>query len=57
MSPRWWEQKGLDLEGVKERAAAESEGEEAQYEEEELAQEETTGQERGWGILSINLKQ
>ena len=28
MSWRWWEQEGLDLEGVKERAAAESGGEE-----------------------------
>ena len=33
VSWRWWEQEGLDLEGVKERAAAESEIEEAQCKE------------------------
>ena len=32
----------MDLERAKERAAAESEGEEDQYEEEGMAQEETT---------------
>ena len=32
MYRRWWEQEGLDLEGEKERAAAESDGEEAQCE-------------------------
>ena len=34
VSRQWWYQEGLDLEGEKERAAVESEGEEAQYEEE-----------------------
>ena len=34
VSRQWWEQEGLDLEGEKERAVVESEGEEAQYEEE-----------------------
>ena len=33
LSWRWWEQEGLDLEGGKERASAELEGEEAQSEE------------------------
>ena len=42
---RWWEQEGLELEGENEREVAESEGEEAQYEEEVMAQEETTGRE------------
>ena len=45
VSRRWWEQYGLDLEGAKERAAAESDREEAQIEEEGLAKEEMTGQE------------
>ena len=43
VSWRWWEQEGLDLEGTKEIAAAESDGEEAQCKEEGMAQEETTG--------------
>ena len=38
----WWEQEGLDLEGAKERAAAKSDIEEAQYKE-GAAQEETPG--------------
>ena len=45
VSRQWWEQESLDLERAKERAAAESEGEEDQYEEEGMAQEETTGRE------------
>ena len=32
VSRRWWEQDILDLEGTKERAAVESDGEEAQSE-------------------------
>ena len=45
VSWRWWEQEVLYLEGAKARAAAESDGEEAQCEEEGTAQDETTGQE------------
>ena len=45
VSRRWWEKEGLNLEEAKERAVAESEGEEAQCEEEVLAQEDTTGRE------------
>ena len=41
---RWWDQEGMDLEGAKEIATAESDGEEAQYKE-VSAQEETTGRE------------
>ena len=41
MSWWWWEQEGLDLDGTKERAAADSDGEEVQYRE-GAAQEETT---------------
>ena len=33
VSQQWWEQDGLDLEGAKKRAAAESDGEEAISEE------------------------
>ena len=43
VSWRWWEQEGLDLEGEKERAATESDGEEEQFKEEGMEQEETTG--------------
>ena len=43
VSWQWWDQDGLDLEGAKERAAAESDREEAQSEEEGLAQEEMMG--------------
>ena len=43
VSQQWWDQDGLDLEGAKERAAAELDVEEAQSKEEGLAQEETTG--------------
>ena len=49
VSRRWWEQDVLGLEGGKEKALAELDGEEAQSEEEGLAQEETTGRELGWG--------
>ena len=45
VSRQWWYQDGLDLEGTKERSAADSDREEAQSEEEGLAQEETTGRE------------
>ena len=45
MSRRWWDQESLDLEGPKERAVADSEGEEAQREEDGLAQEDTKGRE------------
>ena len=45
VSQRWWDQDRLDLEGVKERAVADSDGEELQSKEEGLSQEETTGQE------------
>ena len=40
MSRQWWQQEGLDLEGERGRAAEDSDGEEAQYEE-VAAQEET----------------
>ena len=43
MSRRWWYQDGLDLEGVKEREVADSDGEAEQIKEEGLAQEKTTG--------------
>ena len=43
VSLQWWEQEGLNLEGAKERAAAESDREEAKYGE-GSAQEETPGQ-------------
>ena len=43
VSQRWWEQEGIDLEGAKERAVAESDGEEEKYGE-GAAQEETPGQ-------------
>ena len=43
VSWQFWEQDGLDLDGAKERAATESDGEEAQNEEVGLAQEDTTG--------------
>ena len=43
VSWRWWEQEVLDLEGAKDRALAESEGEEAQSEDKVMSQEETTG--------------
>ena len=49
VSRRWWEQDGLDLEGEKKRAAAESDGEEAIIEEEGMPLETTTGQELRWG--------
>ena len=39
----WWDQEGLDLEGTKERAVKESDGEEEQCRE-GAAQEETSGQ-------------
>ena len=42
VSWRWWEKEGLDLEGAKERAAAESDGEEVQGKE-GTAQEDTKG--------------
>ena len=42
----WWrDQEGLDLEGAKDRAAAESEGEEPQYEEKGMTQDDVTGRE------------
>ena len=41
----WWEQEGLDLEGTKKRAAAESDGEEAISEDKGMPLEKTTGQE------------
>ena len=43
VSQRWWEQEGIDLEGEKERAVVESDGEEEKYGE-GAAQEETPGQ-------------
>ena len=43
MSWRWWEQELLDLEGAKDIALAELEGEEAQSEDEVMSQEEMTG--------------
>ena len=42
VSRRWWEQEGMDLERAKDRAAADSDGEEAQRKE-GAAQEETPG--------------
>ena len=39
----WQEQDGLDLEGVKKRAAAESDGEEQQSEKEGVTLQETPG--------------
>ena len=43
MSQQWWDQDGLDLEEVNDRAAAESDKEAEKSEEEGLAQEGTTG--------------
>ena len=43
VSWRWWEQELLDLEGAKDIALAELEGEEAQSEDEVMSQEEMTG--------------
>ena len=45
VSRRWWEQGSLDLEGLKKRAAAESDGEEAISEDEGMNLETTTGRE------------
>ena len=42
VSWQWWDQEGLVLEGVKERAVSDSDGEEAQYDE-GTTQEETPG--------------
>ena len=57
MSWQWWEQDVLHLEGEKNISAAYLGGEKAKSEEEGLAQEETTGRERGQGVLSSNLTQ
>ena len=54
VSRRWWEQERLELEGDKVRAAAELEGEELQYKEDIMAQEETTGRELARGVISSN---
>ena len=45
VSRRWWEQDGLDLEGEKKRAEAESDGEEAICQEEGTLLETMTVQE------------
>ena len=45
MSRQWWEQDGLDLDGAKKWAAAESDGEGAICEEEGMPLETTTGRE------------
>ena len=45
VSRRWWEQDGLYLERENNRAAAESDGEEAISEEERIPLETTTGRE------------
>ena len=51
VSQRWWEQEGLDLEGVKKRSAAATEldVEETIGEDVGILLEATTGQELWWG--------
>ena len=50
---RWWEQEGLDLEGLKERATAESDGEGAQFKE-GVDQEETMGRDLRAGCIKVS---
>ena len=50
MSWRWWEQEGIDIEGTKERSAAELDGVEENCRE-EVSQEETLKLRSRQGIL------
>ena len=50
VSWRWWYQEGLDIEGTKEIAVSDSDGEEAQCKD-RVAQEDMPCRDRGWGVL------